>query len=332
MKNKLLLKKIRNIFLVFGVNIFLVGIITPILIFYGPFKNIRNFIVDRSLNSTSHKYVAEFFLTHNEVQAFYEKREKKSFDKQDINIGEGFKAEDKNLVEVEEINTNKNFKGYMLIVHDPKRVKVGYTKELGKVGEKTSSIAKRNNAIAAINGGGFYYEPVNKSRFMSTSSLGDKPLGFIISDGKVVYDDKDDKKRDVIAFNDKGVLIVGKYSLEEVKNLNIKEAICFGPALVINGKAQNNEQLGIALAPRTAIGQKKDGTVLMLVVNNISKVGKYGGASLKDLEEIMLKYEAETAINLDGGGSTAMFYNGEILNFQTFFLGERTVPSIVYVK
>lgn len=77
----------------------------------------------------------------------------------------------------------------MLIVHDPTRVKVGYSKKLGVAGELTSKIAKDNNAVAAINGGGFTDRSSEDSEWTGT---GGKPTGILMSEGNVISNDIND--------------------------------------------------------------------------------------------------------------------------------------------
>ena len=81
------------------------------------------------------------------------------------------------------ILTGKRFKGYILVINDPTRIKVGYSSMLGKEGQLTSEIARDNNAIAAINGGGFT-DGVSGSLWTGT---GANPEGIIMSGGKIVF-------------------------------------------------------------------------------------------------------------------------------------------------
>ena len=82
--------------------------------------------------------------------------------------------------------------------------------------------------------------------------------------------------------------------------------------LVINGEARDMNGMGSGLNPRTAIGQRSDGSVLMLVTDGRGKAGHLG-ASASDLINIMVEYGAVNAANLDGGSSSCMYYNGEYL-------------------
>lgn len=111
----------------------------------------------------------------------------------------------------------------------------------------------------------------------------------------------------------------------------VKEAVCFGPALIINGTPCNSSGiLSGGLNPRTAIGQRRDGAVMLLVVNGRS-IGSLG-ATLDDLVDIMMSNDAVNASNLDGGASSLMMYNGETLNNSAYVYGERILPNAILVQ
>ena len=134
-------------------------------------------------------------------------------------------------------------------------------------------------------------------------------------DGKVIFNDlkENTRKSEIVAFTDGGKLLVGSYSLNELNKLNVSEAVSFGPALIVNGKPTIKEgDGGLGIAPRTAIGQKKDGTILMLTIDGRSI--KSSGATLLDVQNILLEHGAYNASNLDGGSSSSMYYNGKLIN------------------
>ena len=136
-----------------------------------------------------------------------------------------------------------------------------------------------------------------------------------MQDGKVIFKDIADNnsKRDIVAFTNKGILLVGKYSLNELNKLNTTQAVSFGPALIVNGKPTITKGDGNwGIAPRTAIGQKKDGSVILLTIDGRSV--KSLGATLLDVQNILLQYGAVNASNLDGGSSSTMYYNGKVIN------------------
>lgn len=296
----------------------------PLLIFYGPFENAKKTLVGTAWNTLRHQYIAKFFLSDEAIQRI---------------IGGGFSidptdyGEDIQILNFGERHSNKivvynidggNFKGKLMVIEDPTTVKVGYSSLMPTSGEKTSVIAKRNGAVAAINAGGFYD--------LAWTGTGGAPMGFIIHDGNVIADQfkNADMRQDTVAFTDKGMLIVGKHSISQLKKLGVKEAVSFGPPLIVNGKPTITKgDGGYGINPRTVIGQREDGAVLFLVIDGRS-IGSLGG-TLRDCQDILLQYDAVNAANLDGGSSTSMYFNGKLINTPSDTLGERTVPSVFMV-
>ncbi|NMM64686.1 exopolysaccharide biosynthesis protein [Clostridium sp. P21] len=305
------------------------GVTAPLLIFYGPFENVKKTIVESAMTTLSHQFIAKMFLSDEEINKILGENTMENI-QQDKVSQVNFANNHDTSIEREDVSDGRKFKGYMLIIHDPTRVKVGYSKKLGVAGELTSQIAKDNNAVAAINGGGFTDSSSGDSKWTGT---GGKPVGILMSDGKAVYNDvaDEDKEVEVMAMTKKGELLVGNHSLSEMKSLGVTEAISFGPAIVVNGRGTiKSGDGGWGVAPRTAIGQRQDGSILFLVIDG--RQTKSVGATLKDVQNIMIQYGAVNATNLDGGSSSTMYHEGEVINNPCDPLGERSVPSAVYVK
>lgn len=313
-------------------EIIFTGVTGPFMLYYGPFQNVKKSMVSAIMQTKTHQYLATTFLSKDSIS--------KILNRDASNLGSwttGSTA-DEQLTDVKISNSHddtitrydipgKKWPGaYMLEIKDPSRIKVGYTKKLGKEGQRTSQIAENNNAIAAINGGGFTDKSSDGKVWAGT---GGTPLGFVISDGNVIYNDmSENEKTSVMAMSSDGHLIVGQKSLADLKKERATEAIAFGPALIINGKAQKG--LDVGPNPRTAIGQKQDGTILLLVIDG--RQGLQLGASLQDVQQIMLQFGAWNATNLDGGSSSTMYYDGEVISNPSDPLGERSVATAVYVE
>jgi exopolysaccharide biosynthesis protein len=219
------------------------------------------------------------------------------------------------------IKTNR-YKGYLMVVNDPSRVKVGTDSNLAQNGLTLSRIVKKYNAAAGINAGGF-------TDIIHTGTQA-QPEGMIIEDSKLLYADSS-SSYNLIGFNQNNVLVVGNYSLAQIMKMNIRDAVSFGPSLIINGKAViNSGNGGHGIQPRSAIAQKKDGTILMLEIDGRQKDSV--GATLKDVQDVLLKYGAYNAANLDGGSSTTMINGGQLVNSPCDILGERSIPSAFIVK
>lgn len=304
----------------------------PIIIYYSPFfTNLRKNIVATAMVTTSHQFIATLFLSDKQIQeilgsdanASVSATISQDLDKVNVNNRD-------NRVEVYPVSGNK-FKGFVAIVHDPSRVKVGYTSKLGKVGQKTSEIAKENNALLAINGGGFN-DTGNNSTTLWTGD-GAVPTGIIISKGKLIFPSINDLNTKqvytgIAGINSKSKLIVGNHTVDELMQSGIKEALCFGPTLIENGLIIKG-LITQGANPRTAIGQRIDGSIILLTLDGRQHLE--AGAEIEDVQTVMQKEGAWNAVNLDGGASTTMYYNGKVINSPCDKYGERPVPTAIYV-
>lgn len=304
----------------------------PLLVFYGPFQNVKKTVVGTAMQTFSHQFIAKAFLSDKQINAILKGDDGSSSDEQ----ASGSEQQDVSKIKVSNNHDSnierydiqgKKFDAYILEIKDPTRVKVGMTNKVGKQGERTSQIAEEHDAVAAINGGGFTDKSADGKLWAGTGAF---PTGVVMIDGQVKYSDlnSNDEKVDIMGLNRKGILIVGKYSINELKNIGIQQAIGFGPALVVNGKPAKGLDPGPN--PRTCIGQKADGTIILLVIDG--RQGLKVGATLKEAQEIMMQYGAVNATNLDGGSSSTMYYNSEIINNPCDPLGERSVATAVYVE
>lgn len=304
-------------------------VIFTLLVFYGPFTGLRDLYITTAMTTMNHKYLATWFFSDELIKEVMEKNApeipKENSNKKDIII-EKKPVDDKKGISFIKLNQN-GYKGYLLIIDDPSKVYVATAKDLGRTGEKLSDIAKRENAIAGINAGG-YSDEFGKG-------MGGEAEGIVISQGSLKYDAKNTEYH-VSGFDWDNVLNMGIYRRNEINNLKLRDAVCFKPFLIINGKPLiTHGDGGWGIAPRTAIGQTKDGKVLMLAIDGrqLSSIG----ATLKDVQDLMLSYGAYNAVNLDGGSSTAMYYkedgsSSHIVNNPCGAAGERLLPTAFLVR
>ena len=125
--------------------------------------------------------------------------------------------------------------------------------------------------------------------------------------GKVVSNEQYTKgDGGLIGFNSNNILVLDS----SFNKKNIRDGVSFGPFLIINGKASSGGDS--SRAPRTAIGQRSDGKILFLVLDGNRNLGR--GATYKDVIEIMQKYGAINAANLDGGTSSNLVINNQLIN------------------
>ena len=304
---------------------FVFALITmPLLIFYGPFEEVRGTLVGASWNTLNHRYIARFFLSDEAItriirSSFADDPTARGETLQKLDLSGGHDS----TIEVYNIE-GRDFEGKLMVVHDPTRIAVGYSSMFPDSGETTSQIAKYNGGVAAINAGGFLDS--------GWTGIGGIPMGFIIHDGEVIFDQYDnrDVKQETVAFTEEGMLIVGRHTINQLMEYGVKEGVSFGPPLIVNGKPTIKKgDGGWGIAPRTAIGQRKTGEVLLLVIDG--RTLDSFGATLREIQDILLEYGAFNAANLDGGSSTTMYYNGKVINRPSDKLGERLVPSAFVV-
>lgn len=214
------------------------------------------------------------------------------------------------------------FTGKMMVIKDPNRVFIGTPRDSydGQPGLSVPEIAQRYGAIAAVNGG----------FFEDTGGVGDGgiPLGFVFSQGKQMYGG-DNQEFNMMGFNHEGVLICGKMTGKRAVEMGIRDGLSCDPFLVINGEGLNTSGKGGGLNPRTALGQRADGAVLILTIDGRQATSL--GASMADMVDVMLAFGAVNAGNLDGGGSTVLYYDNEIRNVVMSIYGARGVPDAVCV-
>lgn len=286
-----------------------------ILVFHGPFINIKENFVTSAMSTMKHQYLARLFVSQAEIDRIMNES-KSSITTESENQDDVKISTTNSNVQINEIKSSR-FKGYLMVIGDPGSVKVGTAENLGHGGMTVSQIVKRYDADGGINAGGF-----GDNYGISTGGV---PEGIIIENYEIKYKDSSGAFQ-VIGFNDKNVLITGSFSLEQIKAMKIRDAVSFGPSIVVNGKPMISKgNGGKGLHPRTAIGQRKDGTVLFLVIDG--RQTDSIGATLKDVQDIMLENGAYNAANLDGGASTTMYYNSKLVNKPSDILGERAVPT-----
>jgi exopolysaccharide biosynthesis protein len=224
----------------------------------------------------------------------------------------------KDLVDIKPIS-GKGFKGYLLTISDPKKVRIVVPERAGK-GEKVTSMVKRTGAIAGVNGGGFI-DP-------NWEGNGFQPEGIVISGGNIFYKDIGmETPVHIMGIDRDGQMIAGKYTPAELLRMHVMEAVSFAPRFIVNGVGQIKSQAdGWGIAPRTCMAQKLDGSIMFAVIDG-RQPGHSLGATLYDVQEILLENGAIIAANLDGGASSVLVKDNEIINRPSSKYGERYLPT-----
>ena len=283
----------------------------------------------RSVRETSAiRWVSSIFLTEDELEPYITlaaaPSEETAVNTSLIHFGEG-QSQDTDSLELLDI-AEGTCKGKLLIVHDPRQVILGTSDKLGSApGLPLTEMVEKYQAVAGINAGGFEDE--------GGRGNGSKPTGLVISDGSIVWGDASARYH-VIGLDWDGILHVGPMTGREALDAGIRWAVSFvthdglASALIINGEVQQ-QNLGGGINPRTAIGQRADGALLLLVLDGRS-IGTLG-ATMEDVCSIMLEYGAVNAGNLDGGSSSTMVYQGETVNNSSSIVGPRKLPTAFLV-
>lgn len=289
-------------------------------IMYGPWDYVRNLYVTTAMQTRSHKYLAKVFYNDEKISEIQDNNyyiaidENVNTDNITINTTEKTKYKDKYEEElftrdnpdddykVIEVKVG-NAKGYLIAIYEPTKVKLIRTKRFnaGTVGERVKDMCKRYGGSVCINAGGFANGLENGS---------DIPQGYVIDEGKVVWGGS--SKGNIIGMTDEGKLklmsnITGQQAIES----GIKYGVEFGPFLIVNGKSITIKGMPYGVANKCVIAQRQDGIMMFLVTEGETYID---GASLKDVVEVLEKYGAYNAANLDGGQSTSLVIENELIN------------------
>lgn len=282
------------------------------VIAHGPSKTIRDTLVLSAKQASATKWIPELFLDSQTVKQIIENSKKVTVEVLDIedvstDSDEWENAQDGMLY----YNiTRPTFKAYMLIVKDPSRLSVGVATDDFKNstgGARFYEIAEKYGAVALINAG----------EFADVGGVGNgaQPIGITYSKGNLVWNDGN-TERTYIGFDENNNLIAKEgITVAEAEQLGIRDMVAFqnnnvliervGDQVKINYKSGDK-----GTAQRTAIGQRADGAVILLVTDG--RTASSLGATPDDVISVMLEHGAVTAAMLDGGSSAMMYYENYI--------------------
>ncbi|MBO5398041.1 MAG: phosphodiester glycosidase family protein [Clostridia bacterium] len=311
-------KKVFTVLFILGT----IGICTVLFLLYGPYSGFREWLVTTAMTTMTHQYFATWFydddvidyiLNNNKVIETNKSSNPDLIDKSLANKTTYENEYERQILERDKDNNDykiidikgKGYSGYLVAVYDPSRIKTVVTKKLGTSGQYLTKMAEDNDALIAVNGGGF-----DDPNFNST---GGSPLGITICDGKSVTSKSYGGSGGLIGFDKDDRLVLGKMTLAQAQKAGIRDCVTFGPFLIVDGEpAKVLGNGGWGSAPRTVIGQRKDGIVLFLVIDG--RTATRPGADMDDLIEVMQRYGAYNAANLDGGTSSVLVVNNTIVN------------------
>ena len=316
--NRRKLKKWIKIVLSIFISFYILGCVGFVTLLYGPNERFKTWLITTAMQTMNHQYFCKWFYNSDTITRVlndnYVLESGESTDTSLVNKKSKFRKDsyeneyEKAILDVDddikyriiefEIN---GCEGRLAAIYDPSMVKLAVTKYLGNRGEYVTAMASDHNALLAINGGGFY-DPGN-------SSAGGTPNGITISDGKIITNGQygtNNQGGGIIGFTTDDIFVLLKNTTaQEALDMGVRDAISWGPFLIVNGEPSFIKgNGGWGYAARSAIGQRADGIVLLLVID--SNATRTRGADMVDLTEIMQNYGAINAANLDGGTSSIM--------------------------
>ena len=301
------------------------GYLAVLIILKGPSPTFTNLVVSTMMETRRGDKIAHMFFSDAELTSITAQNNVSSSNTVTLSSDEPYSIPDseKDSIQVIDIS-GPTYQGKLMIVRDPSRIQLGVNTLMGDSAESgflVENYVAAEGAIAGINAGGFD-DPNGQGD-------GSIPQGVVVKDGQLAAGSPNDYGT-VIGFNQNNHLIVGDMTGQQALDWGLTDAVTFGPVLIVNGEAVSITGTGGGLNPRTVIGQRDDGAVLLLVIDGRQTSSL--GASYEDCIKIMLSHDAVNAANLDGGSSSVMVYNGKIINNVVSMRGDRTVPTAWIIK
>ena len=334
-------KVVLCVFLSF-VSLAILGAISfYILIVSGLFPSLQSTWICTAMTTLSHQYLATWFFSDEKIEQVLDEamvddsgystnvddikipdkstessEEEKIDDVPEIPVPEVDPYIEEGYTELEEglylkEVSGDNWKGWLMLISDPKRVKLEDTRNQFVCGQKVMTMIENAGAIAGINGGGFADGP-------NYDSNGGTPSGIVIEDGILVNPTNptaiSQTVYSMVGINSDGVLVLRQCTAQWALDNNIVSAVSFKPFIIVNGEGIIKSGTGgWGIAPRTAIGQRQTGEIIFMVVDG-RQIGHSIGVDLLPLQETLLAEKCHNAAMMDGGSSTVMIYNKEFVN------------------
>lgn len=291
------------------------------VLFYGPYEEFRNVIVNTAMVTKSHQYIAYTFYSEDTVSKilslnnYIPVSEEINLDDIVIDTSEkdSYDSEYDEAILTRDSN-NENYKylkvkvgkydAHLVAIYDPSKVQLITSKSFntGSGQESILNMCKRYSGVVCINGGGFK-DPDGWGS--------DIPLGYVIKDGKIIWAE-DNSKQNIIGLTYDNKLLLVNATGDEAIDMGMRDGLQFGPFLIVNGESiqYTSSAGGYDRAARVAIAQRKDGVILFLTTE-----GTHGsGPTMKEVIDTLELYGAYNAANLDGGTSSQMVINNTLVN------------------
>jgi exopolysaccharide biosynthesis protein len=282
-----------------------------LLLFYGPFPQFRKLWINTAMYSGRHKFLATALYSQKYIDNV-------------LNIP--FPQEQTDEEPLAENRTDAvifapikgdYFRGYIIKIEDPSRLTL--IPAGNEEGQFLETLVAAHQGLGGVNGGGYRDD---KKRGL--------PWGTLIAGGELVSDCAEHDEHTIGGFTAAHKLAVGRMTNNEIARQNFEWAFEFGPILIINGEKTALNAYSGGLSPRTAIGQTKEGHILLVVIDG--RQASSIGATFQDVQMVLFANGAINAIGLDGGASSCMVYQGELVNTPSEGNRGRLLPSAIVFK
>lgn len=310
-----------------------------LFIVYGPIPTFRNWWITTSMATGKHKWFAQVIYSDNTIKKTMMANTTSEIEENTDIDSITFVTDDTNYSSIYEkqilehdedeiyklIRIKENdYSGYLVAIYDSSRISLVTSSNIEHGGQTMEAISTENEAMIAINASGF----ARKDGALI-------PTGTVIQDGEIKsVGGKNTHGGGLIGFTKNNVLMLTTESAEVAIKKGMYNGMTFGPFLIVNGVSSDVKgNGGFGVANRTAIAQRKDGIVLFLVIDGRGADGS-NGITIADMIPLLERYGAYNAANLDGGGSSTLVIEGELINNPRgySYTGERYLPNAWIVK
>lgn len=316
---------LKSIYYVF-VGVSVLCSILFIYLLYGPSDEFRKFIIESEISKNKNNYYCKWFYTDEELGKYVKKEENKQERKEEKKEVEYANEYEKAVLIKDKDNEDYKYipikvggyDAHLVVIYNPSKIHLITSKKFntGSSMESILSMCKRLNGKVCINGG----------RFLDLTGWGsDTPKGILIKDKKVIWSDEgENAKADLVGFTDDNKLLLVTTTAKAAINMGMRDALEFGPFLMVNGVVQKfnpNAAGGYNRAARVALAQREDGIVLFLVTEGVH----VKGPTFDEVIEALSLYGAFNIANLDGGASAQLVINNKLINDPKNIYGETVV-------
>ncbi|GHU10621.1 exopolysaccharide biosynthesis protein [Spirochaetia bacterium] len=280
-------------------------------LFYGPFEQFRRLWIHTAVYSSHYKFLA----TALYPQSYIDRVLDTPFP-QGATDPEPLEESPSDTVQFAELKGNY-YRGYIIKIEDPRRLNLVPAWEEG--GSLLETLVAERQCLGGVNGGGYRDD---KRRGL--------PWGTVIIGGELVSACTEHREHTIGGLTRDYKLAVGRMGEQEIRDQRYEWAFEFGPVLIMNGEKTALNSYSGGLAPRSAIGQTREGHILLVVVDG--RQASSIGATYQDIQTILYANGAINAIELDGGSSSCMVYQGKLVNSPSEGTDGRLLPNAIIFK